>query len=615
MGNALEALRVASTLLVVLYHAALTYVATPLRLTLWVAFEPSGHVVFDGFVYWVNGFVMPVFFLAAGVSAPAACESRGPRVFLVQRAQRLLRPLLFGCLTILPIFYLLWGYGLMVTGRCDLDDILSWRFSPQVRHNLYGLGHLWFLEYLFFVCVLWCGGWMLRRRQVGESNASASEGRGPKRWLGSPWVPLILAVPTAAIFLIDSDTMLRVDNVIVPNAFRLLHYLLFFAVGGWLSKLRDPRGQLARLGPLYLGLSCLVFAVMWPLLIRHAAAPLEGWSRVGFCALAALFPWLIVFGGLGVGLRWIRGRGPVMRLLAETSFWVYLVHVPIVALMQIVLLPMPWPVPIKFLIVSAVALGLSVASYGPIVRHSLVGAIINGARKRAPKGLRFGPEFGWRATLVTLVLVLLGAAWSSRTFLLRDNLYEEIPGQLYRSACLAPKELDDLIGRVGLRSVVVFTGNADGHSWFVDQRRVCQERHVALHAIALRGQQFPSKDSLVKLLDVLDGCRPPVLIEGYRGIDQVGFAAAVAELLGGSPPSVALRQFGLKYGQFSGAEHSPLGRTLLDYESWLTAHHWQHSDGRFQAWVRNEYTGRSIPGDPVSERRIAQEARETTAVR
>ena len=78
MGNALEALRVAATLLVVLYHAALTYVATPLRLTLWVAFESSGQVAFDVFVSWVNGFAMPVFFLAAGVSAPAACESRGP---------------------------------------------------------------------------------------------------------------------------------------------------------------------------------------------------------------------------------------------------------------------------------------------------------------------------------------------------------------------------------------------------------------------------------------------------------------------------------------------------------------------------------------------------------
>src|SRR4051794_30611621 len=79
MGPALEALRVAATLLVVLYHAALSYMATPPRLTIWVAHDLPGHVGFDALVYWINGFVMPAFFLAAGVSAPAACESRGPR--------------------------------------------------------------------------------------------------------------------------------------------------------------------------------------------------------------------------------------------------------------------------------------------------------------------------------------------------------------------------------------------------------------------------------------------------------------------------------------------------------------------------------------------------------
>ena len=53
-----------------------------------------------------------------------------------------------------------------------------------------------------------------------------------------------------------------------------------------------------------------------------------------------------------------------MRFLAEASFWVYLVHVPIVALMQLVLLPVAWPAPVKFVLVSAVALGLSLRATG-----------------------------------------------------------------------------------------------------------------------------------------------------------------------------------------------------------------------------------------------------------
>jgi len=163
MGNALETLRIATTFIVVLYHAALTYVAVPLRLTKWIAYDSGGHVAFDSFIYWVNGFAMPVFFLAAGISAPAACESRGVRVFLKHRAGRLLRPLLFGCVTIVPVFYLIWGYGLMATGRLHLDHILAWRYDPATSRDLYGFGHLWFLEYLFLVCALWGAGGSLRR--------------------------------------------------------------------------------------------------------------------------------------------------------------------------------------------------------------------------------------------------------------------------------------------------------------------------------------------------------------------------------------------------------------------------------------------------------------------
>ncbi len=591
MGNALESMRVASTLFVVLYHAALTYVATPLRLTLWVAFDSPGHVGFDVLVYWVNGFAMPVFFLAAGVSAPAACESRGPRTFLTHRAQRLLRPLLFGSLAILPIFYLLWGYGLMVTGRLDLDNILSWRFPSRFDHELYGLGHLWFLEYLFCVCVAWCLAWMVRNRTLAAKKAPSDGGQWVQALFASPWCPLILAVPTASIFLVDSDTMLRVDNQVVPNVSRLLHYLVFFTVGGWISKVREPRRIFSRFGPLYLALSFVVFATMWPLLIRHAVSPLVGWDRVGFCLLAALFPWLIVFGGLGVLLRSNQGKGPIMRFLAEASFWVYLVHVGIVALLQLVLLPTTWPAPVKFLIVSTVALVLSYASYGPLVRYSVIGSILNGARKRVPKEkkLRFGPEGGWVATLGVLIVLLGWGLWSSRTFLLEGNLYEVTPGQVYRSARLQPVDLDRLIGRAGLKTVVIFTNGIGRHPWTADMKRVCDARHIALELIPLPADHPPTRNSLLQVMDVLERSPRPMLVEGYRGTDQVGFASAVTQLLGGAPPEVALRQFDIKYGQFTGAEHSPFGRPILDYRDWLTARRLQHEPGRLREWAREAY--------------------------
>lgn len=600
LGHALETMRVVTTFLVVLYHVALSYVATPLRLTLWVAYDPLGHVGFDAFIYWVNGFAMPVFFLAAGVSAPAACESRGPRVFLNHRAHRLLRPLLFGSLTILPVFYLIWGYGLMSTGRCDLGHILSWRFPAEIRHNLYGLGHLWFLEYLFLVCVLWCGAWTLarkfkNRRSDSSENSTATAESWPTRLLGSAWRPVLFAIPTTLIFLVDSDTMLRVDNVIVPNVFRLLHYAFFFAVGGWISQVREPKLKLIPYSRLYLGLSLVLFGAMLPLLLQHAAVPLQGGLRILYCGLAALFSWLTVFGGLGVLLRVVQGRGPTMRFLSEASFWIYLIHVPIVVLLQALLLPLGWPGPLKFLLISAVAIALSVWSYESIVRRSLIGEIINGARKRVTKPGRFSPELGWKVSIGVVVLFLVGFVWSSRGFLGGSNLHEEDPGRLYRSARLNPSELDALIKREGLRTVVAFTGDPQRHAWFAKYQKVCQANDVKLYAINLRDEVIPSRNALIQLVNVLESCPRPVVVQGYRGIDHSSFAAAVGKLLDGATPQVALQQFGLKYGQFGKPEHSPLGRTLLSYQDWLNAHHWPHTVARFRSWAREDYLVNSFP--------------------
>ena len=51
----------------------------------------------------------------------------------------------------------------------------------------------------------------------------------------------------------------------------------------------------------------------------------------------------------------------------------------------------------------------------------------------------------------------------------------------------------------------------------------------------------------------------------------------MAELLAGRPPREALRQFAMKYGQFGGPEHSPLGLALLDYQRLARSASWPHS--------------------------------------
>ena len=178
--------------------------------------------------------------------------------------------------------------------------------------------------------------------------------------------------------------------------------------------------------------------------------------------------------------------------------------------------------------------------------------------------MKFGPEAGWVATLGVIAILVFGYGcflWTSRTFLLGGNLYEVIPGQVYRSARLQPADLDRLIGEKGLKTVVIFTNGIGRHPWTADMKRVCDARRVGLELIALPADHRadPGLGPPGDRRHRSSRCPRPMLVEGYRGIDQVGFAAAVTQLLGGSPPPrPPLRQFDrLKYGQFNGAERIP----------------------------------------------------------
>ncbi len=575
MTQSLEILRVATTFLVVMFHASLAYLTVPLRHTIWLVHDiPTFGLNY--FCYWVNGFAMPVFFLAAGVSAPAAIKSRGVQVFLTHRVRRLLRPLVFASLTVLPIVYVLWGYGLMKTGRCDLDDILNWRFRPELRTHLYGLGHLWFLEYLFVVCVAWCLAAKLRDFAVRKHPNTPDEAGWIARILVSPWRPLLLAIPTAVIFLVDSDTMLRINNDMIPNPFRVLHYTYFFAVGGWISRIRKPGERLIPLGGVYLVLSIAVFALMSGPLLRHAESPLHGPERIALCAFAAPFPWLMLFGSLGVLLRLHHAKGSVLRYLSEASFWVYIVHLPLVGLGQVLLYETPLPGLVKFAFVAGLAIAASLLSYEFIVRFSLIGEIINGARKRTSKAGRLGTEFGWIASVVVLALIFAYGTWYSRVFFWNNNFYEEIPGQLYRSARLSPKDLDAAIKARGLKTVVTF-GGGDHHPWYQAQQKTCGSRGVEIHAITLKADRLPSRESVHYLMNLLEHSPRPILVQGYRGLDHASFAAAVGRMLQGTEPADALREFDGKYGQFGGAKHSILGKSLIDYQTWLAANKLPHA--------------------------------------
>ena len=91
----------------------------------------------------------------------------------------------------------------------------------------------------------------------------------------------------------------------------------------------------------------------------------------------------------GMAMRFLSGYSATRRYVADASYWLYLVHIPVVMALQVAVSQLPWAWWIKFPLILGVTFPLLFASYHLFVRYSFIGAILNGrrespSRRRAP---------------------------------------------------------------------------------------------------------------------------------------------------------------------------------------------------------------------------------------
>jgi peptidoglycan/LPS O-acetylase OafA/YrhL len=92
----------------------------------------------------------------------------------------------------------------------------------------------------------------------------------------------------------------------------------------------------------------------------------------------ALTMWLFVFGTLGFFQERCPGHSRAWRYVADSSYWIYLVHLPLVAGLQIWMASWDWPGVVKFLLLNLVAFVILFASYHFLVRSTFIGRVLNG---------------------------------------------------------------------------------------------------------------------------------------------------------------------------------------------------------------------------------------------
>jgi len=220
------------------------------------------------------------------------------------------------------------------------------------------------------------GSWhvaMVRRADAGVA------------WLAnSPFSLLVLAVPTAvALWFMRYWGMDTPDQSLRPHYPVLAIYGGGFVLGWLLGHQRELIAQFARLSPhrwivAAVGIATIQYLGRFQLDFGH---PYYHALHVAYVLGYALTMWSLTFLTIGVFKKLCAKPHPVVRYVADSSYWLYLVHLPIVVWLQVAVaeVPLHWSLKLTFISVATIALAL--LTYDLFVRSTWIGALLNGRRR------------------------------------------------------------------------------------------------------------------------------------------------------------------------------------------------------------------------------------------
>jgi glucan biosynthesis protein C len=401
-------LRVGATYLLFVFHSGMVFSPAPFY------HVRNADVSFAMLI--VCGFIsiwhMPLFFLLAGWSAAASLRVRGTRDFAAERVRRLAIPLVAGCVLLAPGFkYVelrsgldLSHEGLRVTaelqptfasvipGGLPLAEPYEESFAsflPTFFTDLdrFSWGHLWFVAYLFTLSMAYLPLLAWLRRRPGRLQDAR------------PWIVYLPLVPLILIQLLLRPRWPGLYNLYDDWA-NVAYYSVFLLSGFLLAchpalerlVAREWKRALA-LALAAMGVSLLavlgVIGSQWLLLVVAAVA--------GWCFVIALL-------GLGQRLRGHSSR--MLSYLSESAFPVYVLHQSAIVIPGYFIVQLEAGIAAKFMLLVAVSLALTLATYHWLVRPFALPRFLLGMRPGGGRSLPMAPA---RAATVVLAASLLAA--------------------------------------------------------------------------------------------------------------------------------------------------------------------------------------------------------------
>ena len=375
----MDNLRALAMFIGVLFHAALAY--SPLLHNLWFTTGAQSSPLIDIVSFFTHLFRMPVFFLISGFFALMLIQKRGLSGFLKNRTLRIFIPFII----FLPLLTvaIMASLGWAIDNVENLSPLLSFfkmmQDIPDTPPSPISTMHLWFLYYLFIFVILTAILYESKFFKIALLGRITS----PKFILTI--FPLLL-VP--ALFTVVSPH--PAPDKWYPELWSFGFYGLFFLLGSLIFIKQEVLEQFNKYKHGLLLVSIAAYAYFYSTLPKTISTEMIMFMMSGMKMELSHLPVAIAEAYISVymtlyclilGRQYLNKQNKVLKLISDSSYWVYLIHFPLLLIIQFYLLDVEMNMWIEFIISSFLTFGIGIFSYIILVRHTPIGWLLNGKKK------------------------------------------------------------------------------------------------------------------------------------------------------------------------------------------------------------------------------------------
>ncbi len=370
--HALDSLRAIMMLLGIVLHTSMTYADTDFGAA-WILKDIGSTNISNDYIYKViHSFRMQTFFVVAGFFASLLFYERSPKKMIQNRVSRIVLPfIVFLFILNAPImFSMIYSYNVFQGSENALSAALNYISKlPFTDSTL----HLWFLYYLSMISGVSVGMALLLKKLPAVTRPMSQA----FNWVIERPIlrVLIFAALTSVIYFIMGAWYTEKYNSFTPNFNAFLYYSFFYCVGWILFKSKHLLNKLMKLDWACAILGLVLYTAY--LLIDLIFQP---FNIVTHILINSLVVWLLIFGITGLFMRYGSKHSPLMRYVSDSSYWVYLLHLPLTLIIPGLIADWPLPSTLKMLFVVLSTGVICFVSYHYLVRGTFIGKFLNGRK-------------------------------------------------------------------------------------------------------------------------------------------------------------------------------------------------------------------------------------------